>query len=481
MSALVRKEMRLLLPAWIAALAASTLPLWFSRQVFPGFWLPCIGLAMLFLGLAPFGQELSLGTFGLLLSQPEMRRRFWRIKAGLLALALLSAWGLFALCWWIGSHHLEPWQLNEAVSFAEMAGVSGLLALLAFSGGLWSTLLLRDVTTAFFATVLIPLGIFCGTILCMACVSGWDDIDCMITCWPLAIYAVTGFFMAQLLFLRAEDVAWTGTQISLATGRGWTFRWLAFGFQQKRGPWSALIFKELQLQEITIILVPLLAVLHLSALAARHFAPQWAAEMGVLDAAAIVWMMAPWVIGCVAVAEERRNNTLEGSLCLPLRKRSQFAVKLGVVMALGTALGGVVPWLLEKMGGGAGEWTGLVSLKNLVLAAAAVTAIAFFASTMSRGMLQAFAVAVLFTILSLAAFLLLFMPSYGPSTQIVDAFFSHLAWPAMLAAYVWLAYRNYNSLQTGLRLWAVNFACLAALLSAVWLVAIASYALVYHL
>jgi ABC-type transport system involved in multi-copper enzyme maturation permease subunit len=479
MSALVRKEFRLLLPAWIAALVAATLPLWFRQNLL---WAPFFGLMAMFLGLAPFGQELSCGTFGLLLSQPEKRRRFWRIKTGLLALALLSAWALFALCCSIGWRHLEPWQLNELGSFPEMAGVSGLLALLVFSGGLWTTLLLRDVTTAFFITVLFPLGIFSGTILCMACVSGWDEVDCMITCWPLAIYAVAGFFVARQLFLGAEDVAWTGTQIFPAMGRGRTFRWLAFGFQQKRGPWSALVCKELQLQEITIILVPLLMLLHLALLAVRHFGPQWMGEETLRDTAVVVWMMASWVIGCVAVAEERRYNTLESLLCLPVRQRHQFAVKLAVVMALGTVVGGVFPWVLEHLDGANSGWTGLEPLIKLVLAAAVVTAIAFFASTMSRGMLQAFAVALLFSFLLYMTSVFL-MQGIGSSYGWNDvqspaaALFGLLIWPAMIAACIWLGYRNYKSLQTGWRLWAVNFAWLEAVFAAVLFVSCAGSAL----
>ena len=102
---------------------------------------------------------MSWGTFGLLLSQPEKRQRFWRIKAGLLALALLSAWALFALCWWIVYLPADHWFIINHGTFAQMVAGSGLLTLLAFSGGLWSTLLLRDVTTAFFAAVLAPVAI----------------------------------------------------------------------------------------------------------------------------------------------------------------------------------------------------------------------------------------------------------------------------------------------------------------------------------
>ena len=62
MNALLRKELRMLLPAWVAALLAATLPLWTGRN-YQGAAMPCFGLAVLFLGLTPFGQEMSCGTF----------------------------------------------------------------------------------------------------------------------------------------------------------------------------------------------------------------------------------------------------------------------------------------------------------------------------------------------------------------------------------------------------------------------------------
>ena len=54
MSVLVRKELRLLLPAWIAALAAGTMPVWVGRDALAVAVL-CFGLTALFLGLTPFG------------------------------------------------------------------------------------------------------------------------------------------------------------------------------------------------------------------------------------------------------------------------------------------------------------------------------------------------------------------------------------------------------------------------------------------
>jgi hypothetical protein len=336
------------------------------------------------------------------------------------------------------------------------------------------------MATAFFATVLVPLIIFGATESTAAFWQGDHPGVDHVVYLALSVYTVSGYFVARRLFLGAEDVprVWTGGQISLPKARLWPFRWAGFGFQEKRDPWSALIRKELQLQEITMVLVPLFAFLQLALLALRHFAPQWAWEQSTLGPSAVlVWMMASWVIGCVAVAEERRYSTLESSLCLPVRHRHQFAVKLAVVMVLGTVVGGVAPWVLEHLGGADDAWTGLEPLKELVLAAAAVTAIAFFASTMSRGMLQAFAVALFFSFLFTALLVLmeevLFSPFGSHADPRAASLFELLAWPAMIAACIGLAYRNYRSLQTGSRLWAVNFAWLAAVFAAVFFVSCA--------
>ena len=462
MSILLRKEIRLLAPAWLAALAAATTPVWFGNY-YEDLAPVLFGLATFFLGLTPFGQEMNWGTFGLLLSQPEKRQRFWRIKANLLALGLLTVWAIFAVCWWAQSGR-----------FYEAAALSGLMTLLAFSGGLWSTLLLRDVTTAFFAALMVPAALFMATMLVWM---RWIDKDApvgaVISC-VMTIYSAAGFFVARHLFLAAEDVplAWTGGQISIPKAGGWPWRWRAFGFQEKRGPWSALICKELRLQVETMIVVPLLLLLHLAALAVRHFAHDWAARMQVFNYAWFLWLVAPFVVGCVAVAEERRYNTLESFLCLPVRQRNQFAAKFAVVMAMGTVLGGVVPWALESIGGGKVDW-GEFEAKSLPCIAAAVAAVAFFASTMSRGMLQGFTVALLFPILPVAVVGLLlgkflFIPIVF---EYSGWLFPSLAVPALLIAYFRLAFRNFRILQTGWQVWAGNFIRLASVFASVVLVA----------
>jgi len=109
MNAFVRKEVRLLLPAWIAAMLQPMLPsiLWISgghnmhSGVEPLLFAP-LGFGVLLLGLASFGQEFSAGTFSILLAQPIPRINIWRIKTRLLALALFTVLTSFLLCFFVG-------------------------------------------------------------------------------------------------------------------------------------------------------------------------------------------------------------------------------------------------------------------------------------------------------------------------------------------------------------------------------------------
>ena len=94
MSPLIRKEIRLILPFWGVAIFLAIVPaflapkdLWMSRVNESIFW--ALGFGAILLGLAPFGQEFSLGTFPSLLAQPFERRRIWATKVLLILLAAL--------------------------------------------------------------------------------------------------------------------------------------------------------------------------------------------------------------------------------------------------------------------------------------------------------------------------------------------------------------------------------------------------------
>src|SRR5208282_2472070 len=94
MRLLVTKEIRLLLPAYGAAVVLALVPVWllpFDQQHNPealAVYPFCFGTVLL--ALASCGREFGLKTFGLMLAQPLERNRLWWTKIGVLAVASVS-------------------------------------------------------------------------------------------------------------------------------------------------------------------------------------------------------------------------------------------------------------------------------------------------------------------------------------------------------------------------------------------------------
>src|ERR1700733_8993856 len=153
MNALVKKEIRLLLPSWIVAVLLALPPVCTRSDDGIPVFLLFMGMAML--ALTSIGRETSLNTFSSLLAQPAERARIWKIKLSVLAVAFSV---VFAV-----------WRLAIAFSFKDYGGraadpeasaavlVAGSLALVStFTGGLWATLLLRQIAGAFWLALLTP-------------------------------------------------------------------------------------------------------------------------------------------------------------------------------------------------------------------------------------------------------------------------------------------------------------------------------------
>jgi hypothetical protein len=92
-----------------------------------------------------------------------------------------------------------------------------------------------------------------------------------------------------------------------------------------------------------------LLVLHLIVIAARNFCDLRNARdiKFVLEIFWGLWLVLPLLVGCAAVAEERKLGTLEAQLCLPVKRRAQFIRKFVVAMGLSVVFGFLVPLLLE--------------------------------------------------------------------------------------------------------------------------------------
>src|SRR4051812_47591106 len=98
MNALIRKEIRALVPTWLATLALAVVPMWLyalknkdewitptfrdpyqivyllsAQQDFILFTIYCFAFGAVVLAVIPFGYEFNAKTFGFLLSQPTSR------------------------------------------------------------------------------------------------------------------------------------------------------------------------------------------------------------------------------------------------------------------------------------------------------------------------------------------------------------------------------------------------------------------------
>ena len=514
MNALAQKETRLLLPNFLIGLAAA-FSMWLApkhsapsdfwsglRMILPFFLCPSL---LLMLALDSFGREMTARTFCQLLAQPVSRTTIWRTKTFLLAGAMLLIWVI-----WLAGFSLISSFSNTVLSQSDVRAIiagSVLFVLAAYSGGLWTVLLFRQVAVAFWFTLLTPAALLVSVLWLLD--EHPDSIDRTIVS-IIVLYAGWGFLFARRLFLRAQDVQWTGGVIALPKWRVFSMLPARAGSQRRFGPRLAMLGREFQLHQSQLIIAGGLAVLHLGMIAARNCGNGFKTN-GTVDVVLHqfwgLWMIMPLLVGCAAVAEERKLGTLEGQLCLPARRRTQFVSKLGVVLLLSVLLGAVMPVLMETVDGSRilpdskfsdQDWTnaplyltpafqaffhGLTLISNwlpllaLMAGCAATGAIAFYFSTLSRSTLQALGPTML------GIFALVFVLSAGFLPELlVDyplwrGFLAYLIGvPALILAGLVLAGWNYRRVQTGWPLWWRNLLALTMVL----LIVIGTTTALYH-
>jgi hypothetical protein len=257
-------------------------------------------------------------------------------------------------------------------------------------------------------------------------------------------YAAVGYSLARWLFLHAQEKQ-SHEDTNTST---WSFL-PAFAAPRKPVPIAALLVKELRLQDGTLVIAAVLVLLHLAAVAAPQYFRSWSSRYPFLDVIWMVWWMAPLLVGCASIAEERRVRTLESALCLPVGKLAQFTAKLLVVFGLGIFLGAVMPWLLEQLQPAEKlNHAGITNfgLPKLLLIAAILTAIGFYASSLSSTLLQSLGGAIG---LLLLPFLVTF--SFNLSFAFVDRAVEDLqsfGWPILSATCLFLSYSNFKQLRS---------------------------------
>jgi ABC-type transport system involved in multi-copper enzyme maturation permease subunit len=501
MNPLVKKEIRLLLPAWIGAMLLAIVPAWVAGTVcnlndFNSRWLmdflvragiPVIfALGILLLGLSSFGQEFSQGTFTVLLSQPVERSRIWWTKIVVLSIAFLTVWltATISISCQFYLHdyfpYNQPVHSTEFEEFDYAVGFLTLSVLAVFSGGLWTTLLLRQVTNAFWFTLLTPLAIILGICSLFSDRLDSDQSINTVIIVALAVYSVAGFLAAAILFRRCQDIQVGSGEVSLSwfkkfAGPGTAARVRTISFRP-RSRFSALCRKEFQLHQVNILIAALILLLHLASLITRHFHPRFNNPdiQFVLETFWLFWLLMPILIGCSAIADERRLGIMESQLSLPVSRRVQLFLKFSIGLVLSLFLGAAFPLLLE----------GTKELNYwLFMIAAGLFFVSFYASSLARTVLQAMGLAIVVgvalffgeTITVINVFGSLFQHHYFEYQFGFDLLKTFLGFPILLVVLIWLIFWNCKQLRQNTSLLRVNFFSLIAAFAAIYLLSFGIY------
>ena len=305
----VAKEVRALLPAWIAcvfAMGAAVL----SGPRSHDLGVIAYGFGSVALGAQSIGHEYTHRTLTLLLSQPASRRRLLLMKLGVLTAMLLT---LAAVAWLILLRPEEPsWVFASILNGLILAPLLTMvcrspLGGVVFSGAapFWMSVLGRFVNAG------VLWGITLGA-AAAAAIASWR------------------------LFMRLEAIDGRGPEMRLPqTLRRWTTATIAASADhaRTRHPVWLLVKKELHLQQMTFTVAGVSVLFWITESAFTRIVPGFVGFP--LPVVSILYgALLAVLIGSLASAEERQIGTLEWQLLLPMATWKQWAVKVGTTLGL---------------------------------------------------------------------------------------------------------------------------------------------------
>jgi hypothetical protein len=334
----VAKEVRALLPAWLACLGVLSASAAVSDPRIRVFAVLAFGVGSVALGALSIGHEYTHRTLTQLLSQPVGRGRLYLVKLGVLAAMLLP----------IG-----------AVAYGVVFNTSELPSGFTRSAMLW---LLPVLCGLFIAPLLTMMcrGPLAGMVFAIA-VPGVTVI--LIDVLLVATYGMSAAGTPELQRLRLVVLSQALLGFSgIAAVLGWRmfmrleaiegrdpelhlFVPLASADARARHPLWLLAKKELRLQQMSLVVAGLYLPVWSAESLFRYLVPDFPGPPLAVISVLYGGLLA-MLIGSLASAEERQLGTLEWQLLLPIATWKQWAVKAGTALGLATLLSFVLPALL---------------------------------------------------------------------------------------------------------------------------------------
>ncbi|HEX5473971.1 MAG TPA: ABC transporter permease [Vicinamibacterales bacterium] len=322
-SALVRKEVRGLLPVWGACMGAlGLLPA--LDLTWPVVVVYAIGTITL--GARAIGEEYAWHMLPVTLSLPGSRRRLFLTKLGvlaaMLAVVVALAWYVFATSTWVRDRALLP-----VLAFAPLYGL--LVAP-------WMTMICRDTLAGAVFTLALPPLLFLGGQIIGTVVYGFGaaaEIDALtwFVLWlGTAATCGAGACLGWRRFLHLEALDGRGADVRPPVWLRRSGSAEALPPNPSR-PIRALVMKELRLQHMTFVVVVLLVGSWAALMLLNRARPEVPALGGLTTTFVLLVSL---LIGSLASAEERQSGTLEWQMLLPVSAWRQWIVKVIVVFGL---------------------------------------------------------------------------------------------------------------------------------------------------
>ncbi len=343
MSLLLRKELRLVMPATLVICLLGWVSIFmradesFTIMIFIG---GAAGIAAL-----GYGQEFEYGTFDLQLTAPVSRRRIWWTKLA----AMFAGVFVLGLNLLLFEKALPRFGLPGAAEFTMYAAWMTLTALSvtffvwrlksivggAAVGGLWSIIYLGLAEPPIWEKL---LGLVDNNLVRG---SNGELIR------PALVLAVAGITAAAhyRYWMRGEIQGRNGSEGGI---HSWSLSRAGSGPNRRR-PLLNLVVKEVRLQTPAIFVSLACVAFTLLAYAGRNLFPAGIEvyKAGIVLLTAIV----PLLVGCTAFAEERSLRSLQTTATLPRAWGAIFTVKFLTSCALALLLGGLLPALVEPLFG----------------------------------------------------------------------------------------------------------------------------------